>query len=107
MGLLYPKNKFFVKVYQQNVLYFCRILGFFYIIVSLQKHTKVILFWYKCNTLKCFLHNQGNLIYFRIINILYMVFCMLRTASASDCRLCVLSSSLNWCSVSRSDIVIS
>ena len=74
MGLLYPKNKFFVKVYPQIGLYLCRILGFFYNIVYLQKHTRVIHFWYKCKTIKCFLHNQGNLIYLRIINILHMVF---------------------------------
>ena len=73
MGQRYPKNMFFVKVYQKNVLYFCRLLGFFYNIVYLQKHTKMIL-WYKCNTVKCFLHNQGSLIFFRIINILHMVF---------------------------------
>ena len=74
MVLLYPKNKFFVRVYQQNVLYFCRLLGFFYNIVYLQKHAKVILFWYKCNTIKCFLHNKWILIYLRIISILHMVF---------------------------------
>ena len=32
---------------------------------------------------------------------------ILRTASASDCRTCVLSSSHNWCSVSNSESDIS
>ena len=74
MGLLYPNIKIFVRLYQQKVLYFCRILRFFYNIIYLQKHTKVTLFWYKCNTIKCFLHNQGNLIYFRLMSIVHMVF---------------------------------
>ena len=74
MGLLYSKNLFFGKVYRQNVLYFCRILELFYNIFYLQKHIKVILFWCKSKTIKCFLRNQGNSIYFRIIIILHVVF---------------------------------
>ena len=74
MGLLYLKNMFFLKVYQQNVLYFYGKLEFFYNIAYLQKHIKVILFWCKYKTIKRFLHNQGNLIYFPIINILRWVF---------------------------------
>ena len=71
MGLLYPKNKFCVRVYQQNVLYFCRILGFSYSIFCLRIHTKVILFWYRCNTIIYFLRSQENLICFLTINILH------------------------------------
>ena len=74
MGLRYPKNMFVLKVYQQNVFYFCRILGFFCNNVYLQKHIVVTLFWCKYKTIKCFLHSQGNLIYFRITNILFMLF---------------------------------
>ena len=58
MVLLYSKNMFVLRVYQQNILYFCRIWGFFCNIVYLQERIKVIHFWYKCNTLRCFPHNQ-------------------------------------------------
>ena len=44
MGLRYPKNMFVLKVYQQNVLYFRRIWGFFCNNVCPQKHIVVILF---------------------------------------------------------------
>ena len=73
MGLRYPKNMFVLRVYQQNVLYFYRIWEFFNNNVYLQKHIVVILFWYKYKTIKCFLCNQGNLICFRITNILRRV----------------------------------
>ena len=33
----------------------------------------------------------------------YPVYDIFRTTSASDCRICVLSSSHNWCSVSNSE----
>ena len=55
-------------------LFFSRIWGFLCNIFYLQKHTKLILFWYKCNTIGSFLHNQWNLICFQIINILYKLF---------------------------------
>ena len=74
MGLMYPKNMFFGRVCQQNVLYFYRILGFFYNIFCLQKYIGVILFWCKYKTIKSFLHYQGSLIYFRIKIILRKVF---------------------------------
>ena len=74
MGLRYPKNMFVLKVYQQNVLYFGRICGFFCNNVCLRKHIVVIFFWCKYKTIKFFPHSQGNLIYFRIKNILRMVF---------------------------------
>ena len=73
MGLRYPKNLFVLKVYQQNVLCFCKIWGFFCNNVCPQKHIVVILFCCKYKIIKCFLHSQGNLIYFRITNILRMV----------------------------------
>ena len=41
---------------------FCRILGFFYSIVCLQEHIKVILLWYKGNTILCLLRSEKNLI---------------------------------------------
>ena len=93
MGMLYPKNKFFMKVYQQNVLYFCRILGFFYNIVYLQKHIKIIFFWYKCNTIKKLFHNRKKFDLFPDNK--YPAYSIFRTASASDCKICVLSSSHN------------
>ena len=37
----------------------------------------------------------------------YPAYGIYRTASASDCRICVLSSSHNWCSVSSSERDIS
>ena len=37
----------------------------------------------------------------------YPAYGIFRTASGSDCKVCVLSSSHNWCSVSSSDNVIS
>ena len=74
MGLRYPKNMFFLKVYQQKVLYVYRISGFVYNNAYLQKHIMVILFWCKYKTIRYFFHNQGNLIYFQIINILRRVF---------------------------------
>ena len=74
MELLYPKHIFLLKVYQQNVLYFYRLSEFFYNIVYLQKHKKVKLVWCKFKTIDCFLHNQGNLIFFRMVNILRRVF---------------------------------
>ena len=77
MGLRYPKNMFFLKVCQQNVLCFCRIWVFFCNNVYLQKRIMVILFWCKYKTIKCFLHNQENLMYFLIINILRRVFLIL------------------------------
>ena len=77
MGLLHPQNNVFGRVYQQNVLYFCRILGFFYIIFCLQKHIKVIFFWYKCNTIVCSLHSQKSLISYLIIIILHKGFWVL------------------------------
>ena len=73
MGLRYPKNMFFLKVYQQNVLCFCRIWEFFCNNVYLQKRVRVILFWCEYKTIKCFLRYQENLIYFLIINILRRV----------------------------------
>ena len=77
MGLRYPKNMFVLKVCQQNVLYFYRILGFFYNNVYLQKHRVVILFWYKYKTKKYFLRSQENLICFLTISILRRVFSIL------------------------------
>ena len=77
MGLRYPKNKFVMKVYRQNVLYFYRIWGFFYNNVYLRKHITAILFWCKYETINCFLRNQENLIYFLILNILRKVFLVL------------------------------
>ena len=77
MVLRYPKNMFILKVYRQNVLYFCRIWVFFCNNVYLQKRIMVILFWCKYKTIKSFLRSQENLIYFLIINILRRVFLVL------------------------------
>ena len=63
-----------LRVYQQNELYFYRILGFFCNNVCLQKHIMVILFWCKYKTIKHSFHSEGSLIYFRIVNILRKVF---------------------------------
>ena len=57
-GTAVSKNKFCGKVYQRMLLYFFRLLVFFYSIFHLQKHVGVMFFWYKCNTIICFLHNQ-------------------------------------------------
>ena len=77
MGQRYPKNMFVLKVYRQNVLYFCRIWGFFYNNIYLQKHIMVILFWCKYKTIKNFLHNEESLIFFLIISIMRKVFLIL------------------------------
>ena len=105
MVLLYPKTMFVLRVYQQNILYFCRILGFFCNIVYLQKCIKVILFWYKCNTIRCLLSKSMK--FDLLPDNTYPAYGILRTASASDCRICVLSSSHSWCSVSNSEMDIS
>ena len=73
MGLRYPKNMIVLKVYQQNELYFYRILGFFCNNVYLQKHIMVTPFWCKYKTIIYYLPSQESLIFFRIINILRRV----------------------------------
>ena len=77
MVLRCPKNMFVLKVYQQNVLYFCRIWVFFCNIFYVQKRIMVIIVWCKNKTIKCFLRSQENLIYFLIIKILRRVFLIL------------------------------
>ena len=51
-------------------------------------------FWYKCNM---FFSYSRKFDLFPDIK--YPVYGILETASASDCRICVLSSSHNWYSV--------